>query len=910
MTKKIIVIVLAVIFIGALHISLQIFVVPSLLADSPPTYTISTREELANIAQRVNSGETFAGVTLRLANDIDLRGEDWVAIGGGPMRFSGTFDGGGFEIVLPQTIRQEVNISAGMDHQFSLFGLFGRTENATIRNVNLRGDVINWTSSSQAILNLRQKRVGMLVGSAVQTSIENVHVVGHLSNIVAPRSEIIVGGVVGVLVTGAMQNVTNRARINVIATEQAFAHVGGIVGGTIDANLVHVANFGNISEVIAGTYLSIGGIVGLTYPGSSRDGSTLTTWSSRLGLYNFANHGNIHADLMVTGANPPQEARAGGIVGLLTSNPFIQAPSELMNGYNRGTVNIIGNATHGVHVGGIVGDTFGPSHMYIDNVFTTTRAIAGRANSATNMTSAFTTIAPQLVGDLNNRRAQFPMVVMMSTTVWERGANHMPMLYALTDNLEPPVDGLTFTVTFLDRDNQPTYVRQIPEGSRIYPIEAPTIPYHLFLYWRTLSGDDMFTAITGDTVFLAIYNAIPMSRMAVVNYDTGGVFDYFYIIRGTSVHVADLLAIAARIEIPAYHAFEWVNLNTNTQFIPTNTDRNFYFRFTKIMAEVEVNFFTLARINLDEEANERFIIKGLILLGVALTATIITHDVVHSVNSHIPPVDMVVRMTHTITAWVGDIQHGNLCPWIPNGIFGRPAHNNIPGWEFTGWQNIGGRFVATYNKPQVAVRYFGSNNAYITTRHIDFVLAPVTEMQPTGWWARIREALRETFINWSLFAALNSNAQVNALNNLIQGLADLHTVGEFEIFFLMVNPDLHVQDGWGVFGASGASVRSPFFRWAGGTPESNDYLMWADFSNTWVMTPRWEIIVTYNTPWDTGLNFLANIWNTISGAIGWLADGGLWWIVAVVLLILFWPLVPLLVALLLWPIRKLVARLR
>ena len=56
-------------------------------------YQISTSEELAFLAQQVNSGNSYAGIHLELTNDIDLNNLEWTPIGNGEFPFMGSFDG-------------------------------------------------------------------------------------------------------------------------------------------------------------------------------------------------------------------------------------------------------------------------------------------------------------------------------------------------------------------------------------------------------------------------------------------------------------------------------------------------------------------------------------------------------------------------------------------------------------------------------------------------------------------------------------------------------------------------------------------------------------------------------------------------------------------------------------------------
>ena len=66
-------------------------------------YTINLPSELAWIAQQVNSGNTFAGKTVKLAKDIDLNNGKWTPMGGvssyPSVAFHGTLDGNNHKIL-------------------------------------------------------------------------------------------------------------------------------------------------------------------------------------------------------------------------------------------------------------------------------------------------------------------------------------------------------------------------------------------------------------------------------------------------------------------------------------------------------------------------------------------------------------------------------------------------------------------------------------------------------------------------------------------------------------------------------------------------------------------------------------------------------------------------------------------
>ena len=578
-------------------------------------YRIATPQQLARIARITNGGglniilnqidwstqDNFEGRHFLLTADIDLRGRDWVAIGGGHLwtQFAGTFDGGGHEIILPQTLRQEVMSTFTpwpQSHATIAFGFFGATRGATIRNLRIRGDVIEWTSSNLALFNVAQRFVGGVVGFAPGTDFKSVEIVGHLSNIVSPQSSIAVGGIAGYLVEAEVKNVMSNTRINVISAERAFVNVGGIFGMAGNSLLVNVVNRGNISEIIVGTVLSAGGIVGLTTDRPNPAGQDFGTEFS-LNLYNVVNYGDIFATMTARWVNEnlvlPDGAAAGGLVGSFQGNHRGNRTSSIINAYNRGNITVQGQARFDIDVGGIVGgkglaNLFGPS--LIENAYNagalqgqTVGQIAGSAWAVAaefvnvwGLTDEFVGRTINFVGqdfalevysggiidygledNLNARREDFDSVTYSKTTAWISHENELPQLVDLT--FEPYVPGdVFFTVTFLDMHGGELEVQTLLEGIIITPIEAPSIQLFLFLYWRTIEGDDLFTPITQDTIFLAIYQESEVHWFVTITFLTreGEVI----------MEVIALMGFIPQELIPeppplAYHEFfRWFNL--------------------------------------------------------------------------------------------------------------------------------------------------------------------------------------------------------------------------------------------------------------------------------------------------------------------------------------------------------------
>ena len=207
---------------------------PSWMLSSETTIYITTAQQLKQLADEVNAGDSKSGKTYLLANDIDLSGLNWVPIGyyidwnnSNNKLFSGVFDGQGHSII-------GLTISGGQNDA----GLFGYTHLATIRNVVIRNPQIEGRGE-----------VGALVGRQgySSTGIEKCAVIG--GRIQGAGS---VGGLVGYMEESPLQNCYTTCEV--IATD---SYAGGIVGShLVGASIRSCYATGNIS----GRYS--GGIVG------------------------------------------------------------------------------------------------------------------------------------------------------------------------------------------------------------------------------------------------------------------------------------------------------------------------------------------------------------------------------------------------------------------------------------------------------------------------------------------------------------------------------------------------------------------------------------------------------------------------------------------------------------------------
>ena len=143
-------------------------------------YTITTAEQLATLADMVNTGNHFEDIVFNLEVDIDLQNKSWTSIGYGTdvfdAYFSGTFDGNGHTIknlnvtgfgggmTYDDDLKKEVPTN-GVDGTSGV-GLFGAVNGGTIKDLNIDTAVVNGNHF-----------VGALVGWAINTDIDECSVI-------------------------------------------------------------------------------------------------------------------------------------------------------------------------------------------------------------------------------------------------------------------------------------------------------------------------------------------------------------------------------------------------------------------------------------------------------------------------------------------------------------------------------------------------------------------------------------------------------------------------------------------------------------------------------------------------------------------------------------------------------------
>lgn len=228
-----------------------------------PKLTVSSGDEMNKLSGFVNNGNTMAGTTVTLLNDITL-GSDFQKIGNTDKPFSGTFDGNG----------KTVNSGTA-----SLWTIFYQVTGGTIKNLTSSGKF----SMSGIVANLSNNG---LIENCTNTATVTSDTYSPLGGVCAKMEDSIIdrcinkgsvkleisgealslGGICG-SATGVIKNSTNYASVVYTGTDSNdYCFVGGILGTTIyaasvETHFFNCINIGNVSgneESASG----IGGILG------------------------------------------------------------------------------------------------------------------------------------------------------------------------------------------------------------------------------------------------------------------------------------------------------------------------------------------------------------------------------------------------------------------------------------------------------------------------------------------------------------------------------------------------------------------------------------------------------------------------------------------------------------------------
>ena len=232
---------------------------------APFTFLISTAEQLHDLALKVNNQESYSGglwasASYRQVGDLDLsgyaEGEGWTPIGKyndyTEVPFSGTYDGGGFQIT-------GLTINRPLWYQ----GLFGVARNAVIQNVHIVDCSIAGAANTGALIGVTYASIfGCSASGKVTGTMDTVGgIVGYCGGKIGSsfstcdvNGKRLAGGITGLAsMDGSVENCWSSGSVS--ASEDS---AGGIAGGNSNDAVVKYC-YSTVS-VSAPTYA--GGIVG------------------------------------------------------------------------------------------------------------------------------------------------------------------------------------------------------------------------------------------------------------------------------------------------------------------------------------------------------------------------------------------------------------------------------------------------------------------------------------------------------------------------------------------------------------------------------------------------------------------------------------------------------------------------
>ena len=289
--------------------------------DNP--YQIATAEQLAKLAEEVNSGvygKTHSGEYFKLTASIDLSGKRWVPIGYGNASshsFSGYFDGNNQVITGLYVDERGNNVYAG------LFGdVVAISDETVLKNICIENATIYAGDSKDS--NTQTYGAGVLAGnlttmggsSATFIGVENCQGTGqvdsrmyaggligsasraHVSDCSADVSvtgACVTGGFIGNVFQGSYKNCTAKGRVSGEWATGGFA--GSVFEIDDSVEIEHCASYGDVTAKDWNT----GGFVGYLEKGKVSDSvsygnvtNTVTGWEPKTGGFSGTNtHGNI-----------------------------------------------------------------------------------------------------------------------------------------------------------------------------------------------------------------------------------------------------------------------------------------------------------------------------------------------------------------------------------------------------------------------------------------------------------------------------------------------------------------------------------------------------------------------------------------------------------------------------------------
>lgn len=222
--------------------------------ETETSYTIHNLDDLAGLAELVNSGTNFSGKTITLDPDntvltdadgtryIDMTGIAWTPIGNNrdAANFAGTFDGGNVTF-------KNLTLTANSTADGNNLGLFGYAWGANISNITMDNATVTGNSNVSAV-------IGVIVGNVENCNTYNSNITGKYC----------VGGVVGWGYANYKDCTVDNTKVTGTYTIFTFYDDGDNIGGLtgfLGEGTYNIENC-NASNITIVGYRDVGGLVG------------------------------------------------------------------------------------------------------------------------------------------------------------------------------------------------------------------------------------------------------------------------------------------------------------------------------------------------------------------------------------------------------------------------------------------------------------------------------------------------------------------------------------------------------------------------------------------------------------------------------------------------------------------------
>ena len=302
---------------------------------STSPYLLANADQLEDFMNSCGQGQIDScDDYVTLIDDINMNTRSETPTGDSSNPFTGNFEGNDFTI-------ENVSMSGATANDF---GFFGRTSSAVIRNLNLEVFISGNSRTN----------IGGLIGHALSTTIDNVHLTGSVS-----QGNASVGGIVGRYSTGSLRNSSTDMDVS------GTSAVGGLVGFANNPLIQDSFARGDVK----GIGNDIGGLIGIGGRFGGASVSNVYAQGNVSGSYNVGGLvGNSNFDTHfhdcfatgdVTATTITGNSNAGGLIGQMADASSNQ---RVTNCYALGDV-------HGEmdNVGGFVGYVDGSGERFLSN---------------------------------------------------------------------------------------------------------------------------------------------------------------------------------------------------------------------------------------------------------------------------------------------------------------------------------------------------------------------------------------------------------------------------------------------------------------------------------------------------------------------------------------------------------------